>query len=198
MTEDNINRRNQYIARLHSGEILSDAERAWMMEHPIFSSRYHAPWIIADFLSLEPSKTYAITIQCQHADPKHPIVPTFTIPFETGGFVQLAAVVNSGMQPRNMKQSTKLSFRMLPGITAVARCQSDSGLLMVSYQGWVPDNKPMPLWYECIQCDRFSMQKEIVSENMIIYRCCGADGTEDVFRFLVNWYEVNEKGDNHA
>lgn len=191
MTEENIKFRNLYIEKIHRGEPLTDSERNWMMEHPIISNHYGFPWIIADFLQLEPGRIYAITIQCQHIDATHPIVPTFTIPFETGGFIQLAQIVNGPAPAKNMKQSTKLSFRMLPGITVVARCRSDSGLLMISYQGWLADLKPMPLWYESVQCERFAMTKEMIADNMAVYRCCGADGTEDVFRFALNWYAAD-------
>lgn len=193
MTEANIKRRNAYFSRLNNGELLPQEDRGWMAEHPLISSRYGDPWIIADFLPLEPGKSHAVTIQCQHIDPQHPIVPTFTIPFEKGGAIRLEKIVNTGYTPQNMKYSTKLSFRMMPGVTIVARCHSDSGLLMVSYQGWLADLEPMPLWYESVACDRFAMRKEVISENMVLYRCCGADGSEDVFRFLVNWYPTDDE-----
>lgn len=193
MNPENIIRRNNLFAKLQKNEALQLSDRLWLQDNPIPSSRYGAPWIIADVIPLEPGKEHIITIQCQKISQPYPIVPTFTIPFEKGGYIQLKAVVDAKGPVQNMKQSTKLSFRMLPGITAALQCRSDSGLLMVSYQGWVPDNQPIPMWFESIACNRFAMKKEVISENMIAYSCCGADGTEDVFQFLVNWYSVDQK-----
>lgn len=190
MTNENITRRNQLMEQIANGNALSESDREWLRDHPIISTRYGEPFIIADFLPMEPGKDHTVTISCQNVHPDHPIVPTFTVPFEKGGYIQLTNIVNAPLPDKNMKQSTKLSFRMLPGITAAAQCRSDAGVLMVSYQGWVRDSKPFPLWFECVRYPGFAMMKEIISDNMISYSCCGADGTEDAFQFLVNWYAV--------
>ena len=190
MDHQNITQRNGYISRLQRGEPLSEPERRWLFQHPILSDRYDAPWIIADMLPLQPGKLHMVTVQCQYADEAHPIIPTFTIPFETGGFLQLAGVVESGQAMNNMPRNTKQSMRMIAGITAGLRCRSESGLLMVSYQGWVPDHQPIPRWFESIRCNRFAMRREIVNDNMVVYHCRGADGAENRFQFLVNWYAI--------
>lgn len=199
MTKENIARRNALMGRLGKGETLSLEERLWLHANPIYSPRYGKPYIVADMLPLEPGQEYAITVSCLADDQNHPIVPTFTIPFEKGGYLHLAAVAKSDQDFRKMRDSTKFSMRMISGITAVLRCRSDSGILMVSYQGWVPDNQPMPLWFESIRCPRFAMEREILSDNMVRYGCCGADTTADTlhgedtfsrFRFAVNWYSV--------
>ena len=199
MTPSNIEMRNRLMERIHNGEVLPADARQWLQEHPFYSTRYGAPYAIADMLPVAPGKDIAVTIQCLHDDPDHPIVPTFTIPFEKNGFVKLAKVAHSDQDFRGMKQSTKLSLRLIKGITATLRCRSDSGLLMVTYQGWVPDNKPMPLWAESIQCPRFAMKKTVHADNLIHYDCCGADMSQEHleepeefnrFSFLVNWYEV--------
>lgn len=199
MTPSNIEMRNLLMARIQNGEALPKEDRKWLQEHPFYSARYGAPYVIADMIPVEPGVDVAVTIQCLHDNPEHPIVPTFTIPFEKNGFVKLASVAHSDQDFRKMKQSTKLSLRLIKGITATLRCRSDTGLLMVSYQGWVPDNKPMPLWAESIQCPRFAMKKTVHSENLIQYDCCGADMTQErideadaftQFSFLINWYEM--------
>lgn len=160
MEQKIIDRYNQLVARIHAEEKLSSDERNWLSNHPIESMRYGTPWILSDFIPLEPGKEHTLVIQCLGAHPEHPIVPTLTIPFEKGGYVQLAGVVGANINTKGMKRSTKLSFRMVTGITATARCVSDTGLIMVSYQGWVHDSKPFPLWYETISCDRLSMKKD--------------------------------------
>lgn len=199
MTKENITRRNALMQRIQSGERLSHEERLWLQAHPIYSTRYGQPYIICDMLSVEPGREVAITVTCLQDDPDHPIVRTFTIPFEQNGFIRLAAVATSDQDFRKMRNSTKFSMRMISGITAVLRCRSDSGILMVSYQGWVPDNQPIPMWFETIRCPRFAMEKTVISENMVQYGCCGADMTSeelsqedafDKFRFAVNWYTV--------
>lgn len=194
MTRENIARRNELFGRISQGELLPLNDRLWLQSHPIYSSRYGAPYIIADMIAVEPAKETAITIQCLRMDPQHPIVPTFTIPFEQGGSLRLAAVVQSNTDFRNMRQSTKLSFRMTNHITAVLRCKSDPGVLMVSYQGWVPDNQPLPMWFESVKNNRFAMVKTVVSDNLIRYGCCGSDDLDsncddhfNKFQFLVNW-----------
>lgn len=188
MEKNVIETYNKLVTRIHAGEMLSIEERVWLSDHPIESVRYGTPWVLTDMIVLDPAREYTLVIQCLAAYPEHPIVPTLTIPFEKGGYIQLTGVVGAKTDTKGMKQSTKLSFRMLTGITATARCVSDTGLLMVSYQGWVPDSKPFPLWYETISCDRFAMKKTVLSENAIQYSCCGADGTEEAFGFIVNWY----------
>lgn len=199
MTQETIAKRNLLMQRIQSGELLSQEDRLWLQNHPFYSTRYGKPYIIADMIAVEPGAEIAITLQCTQDDPNHPIVPTFTIPFEKNGFVKLAAVAHSDHDFRNMKKSTKLSLRMIKGITATLRCCSDSGLIMVSYQGWVPDNKPIPMWFESISCPRFAMKKTALSDNLIQYGCCGADTAaeeiddEDCFRrfeFLLNWYSI--------
>lgn len=199
MTPDTIAKRNQLMKRLQAGELLGEEERLWLQNHPFYSTRYGKPYIIADMVAVEPGADIAVTLQCTNDDPEHPIVPTLTIPFEKNGFVKLAAVAHSNQDFRSMKQSTKLSLRMIKGITATLHCRSDSGLIMLSYQGWVPDNKPMPLWFESINCPQFAMKKTTISNNLIQYGCCGADTAaedsdeEDCFRrfeFLLNWYSI--------
>lgn len=188
MEQKVIEQYNDLLSRIHAGEELSADERVWLADHPIESPRYGAPWIVSDMLPLNPGVEYTVVIQCQGTDANHPIVPTFTIPFEKDGFIKLESIVGAQMDTTKMRKSTKLSFRMLGGITIMAQCVSSSGLLMVSYQGWLRDHKPIPLWFESVQCDRFAMKKTVISENMVQYSCCGADGTEDAFRFVVNWY----------
>ena len=199
LTPYNIENRNRLMARIHAGEVLPEEDRLWLQRNPFYSSRYGAPYIIADMIPVKPGEDIAVTVQCLQDDPDSPIVPTFTIPFEKNGFVKLANVAHSNQDFRKMKLSTKLSMRMIKGITATLRCRSDSGLLTVSYQGWVPDNKPMPMWSESTQCPRFAMKKTVHSENLIQYDCCGADMTAESiedegrferFSFLVNWYEI--------
>lgn len=199
MTPTNINRRNQLMQRIQNDEILSQEDRFWLQAHPFYSARYGFPYIIADMIPVEPGAVIAVTVQCLSEDQEHPIVPTFTIPFEKNGFLKLAAVGQSNQDFRKMKQSTKLSIRMMTGITATMRCRSDSGLLMITYQGWVPDSKPMPMWAESIKNPRFAMKKTVNSDNLIQYDCCGADmnqnDPEDTdafsrFSFLVNWYQI--------
>ena len=198
MTEGNIQKRNKLMQRIHDGEVPPPEDRAWFQQHPFYSSRYGVPYIIADMLPVEPGADMAVTVQCLQDDPAHPIVPTFTIPFEKNGFVKLAGVAHSDQDFRKMRESTKLSLRTIRGITATLRCRSDSGLLMVTYQGWVPQNQPMPLWAESIRYPGFAMKKTVLSENLIRYDCCGADmeGNEPEeehfsrFSFLVNWYPL--------
>lgn len=199
MTPENIQMRNQLMQRIHSGEVLPAEERLWLQENPFYSVRYGAPYVIADLLPVEPDADIAVTVQCLHDDPDHPIVPTFTIPFEKNGFVKLAAVAHSGQDFSKMKLSTKLSLRVIKGVTATLRCRSDSGILMVTYQGWIPDSKPMPMWAESTQAPRFAMKKTVYSENLIRYDCCGADMTRENLEnpekfirlsFLVNWYKM--------
>lgn len=181
---------NALIERLQAGELLSTDARIWLSEHPIENKRYGSGHIISDIIFLEPGRKYMLVVQCQRTSDQHPIVPTFTIPFQKGGHIQMKGVVGQNIEAKNMKKSTKLSFRMLSGLTVIAECVSDSGLLMISYQGWVPDLKPFPLWYETISCDRFAMKKTVLSDNMIQYSCCGADGTEDAFIFVINWHPI--------
>lgn len=198
MTPESIAKRNLLMGKLQSEELLSESDRLWLQNHPFYSSRYGKPYIIADMIPVEPGDEVAVTLQCIKDDPGHPIVPTITIPFEKNGFVKLASIANSNQDFRKMKKSTKLSLRMIQGITATLRCRSESGLIMVSYQGWVPDNKPMPLWFESINCPCFAMEKTVISDNLIQYGCCGADTNpeslqeEDFkrFKFLVNWYSI--------
>ncbi len=178
------------IHKLNNGEKLSNDERDWLSSHPIESNAYKYPWIIGDMISLGSDTTYAVTIKCNHFKQEHPIVPTLSIPFGKEGYIQLAGIAGVDRNVKTEKKSTKLSFRMIGGITAIARCVSESGLLMVSYQGWVPDAKPFPLWYESINCERFAMKKTVLSDNMVQYECRGADGTENAFSFTVNWYPV--------
>ena len=188
MEKECIETYNRLLGQIHAGGILTESERIWLWNHPIESSRYDDPWILSDLIPLEPGIPHTVVIQCLTASPLHSIVPTFTIPFEQHGFVKLSGVVGAKMHTAGMKESKKLSFRMLPGITATASCVTESGLLMISYQGWVPDAKPIPLWYETAACDRFAMKKKVISENAVQYVCRGADGTEDAFSFCVNWY----------
>lgn len=199
MTHETISKRNALMQRIQNDELLSQEDRLWLQEHPFYSPRYGKPYIIADMIAVPPGEDVVLTIQCTQDDQNHPIVPTFTIPFEKNGFVKLAAVANSTQDFRKMRKSAKLSLRMIQGITATLRCRSDSGLIMASYQGWVPDNQPMPLWFESIQCPRFAMKKTVLSENLIQYGCCGADMTPEQlddpeafgrFEFLINWYSV--------
>ena len=199
MTEDSITKQNRLMQQLRSEGLLPEADRLWLQEHPIYSSRYGKPYIIADFVAVAPGVETALTLQCTNDDPAHPIVPTVTIPFEKNGFVKLAAVANSKQDFRQMKKSTKLSLRMVKGITATLRCRSDCGLVMISYQGWVPDNLPMPMWFESVNCPRFAMKKSVLSESLIQYGCCGADMSKEAlddeesfrrFEFLLNWYSV--------
>ena len=199
MTPEIIARQNELMQRIQDGVLLPEEDRFWLQEHPFYSSRYGKPYIIADMVAVEPGKEIAVTLQCIGEDPNHPIVPTFTIPFEKNGFIKLAGVANSNQDFRQMRKSTKLSLRMIKGITATLRCRSESGLLMVSYQGWVPDNEPMPLWFESIHCPRFAMKKTVLSENLIQYGCCGADMRAEAleetdsfrrFEFLLNWYAI--------
>lgn len=178
------------ISKINNGEKLSEQEKNWLFSHPIESNTYQYPWIIGDMIPLGDEKTYAITIKCNRSRQEHPIVPTLSIPFGKAGYIQLAGIAGVDRDVKTEKKSTKLSFRMVGGITAIARCISDSGLLMVSYQGWVPDAKPFPLWYESINCERFAMKKTVLTNNMVRYDCRGADGTEDAFSFTVNWYPV--------
>lgn len=190
MNQDTIEQYNKLIRQIQAGVCLCENDRQWLAAHPIESVRYGEPWILCDMIPLDPGKEYALVIQCQTAMEAHPIVPTLTIPFEKDGFIRLAGVVGAQINTKGMKKSTKLSFRMLPGITSTARCVSAAGLLMISYQGWVPDHKPIPLWFESVSCDRFAMRKTVHSDNMMEYSCRAADGTEDAFRFLINWYTV--------
>lgn len=199
MTPETIAKQNQLMQRLQAGELLAEADRLWLQNHPIYSARYGKPYIIADMVAVDPGSDVAVTLQCIADDPGHPIVPTITIPFEKNGFVKLAAVATSNQDFHQMKKSTKLSLRMIKGITATLRCRSESGLIMVSYQGWIPDNEPFPIWSESVQCPRFAMKKTTFSDNLVQYECCGADTAADnledadTFRrfvFLLNWYSI--------
>ena len=199
MTQENVMRRNQLMEQLKNGIRLNAEDSLWLQNNPIYSVRYGAPYVTADMIAVEPGKETVLTVQCIRDDREHPIVPTFTIPFEKDGFVKLSSVVSVGGDFRNMRQSTKLSLRMISGVTVTLRCRSESGLVMVSYQGWVPDNKPIPMWFETTRCPRFAMRKTIHSENMISYGCCGAEATVEPeamdahftrFEFLLNWYSL--------
>ena len=178
------------VHKLSNGIKLSEDERKWISSHPIESSTYKQPWIIGDIISLGLDATYAVTIKCNLFKQEHPIVPTLSIPFGKEGYIQLAGIAGLERDVKTEKKSIKLSFRMIGGITAIAKCVSESGLLMVSYQGWVPDAKPFPLWYESINCERFAMKKTVLSDNLVQYDCRGADGSENAFSFTVNWYPV--------
>lgn len=188
MTDKNIEYRNTLFAKMQQKEKLTLDERKWLFEHPIPSLKYGKQHIVADMLPVSPGIPYVITIQClSERGNEYPIVPTLTVPFATGGWIQLSSVVGAIQQPKVTKKSTKLSLRMISGLTAVLNGQFDSGLMMVSYQGWIPDAIP-PQWDESIRNSAFSMKREIISPNMVSYSCRASDETPDVFQFLLNWY----------
>lgn len=188
MTDKNMEYRNKLFAKIQQGIILTVDERKWLFHHPIPSVKYGEPHIISDMLPVVSGIPYVITIQCVYErNNEYPIVPTLTIPFISGGWIQLSSVVGAIEQPKMTKKSTKLSLRMITGLTAVLNGQSDSGLIMVSYHGWIP-NAILPQWDESIRNPVFSMKREIISPNTVSYSCRASDKTPDVFQFQINWH----------
>lgn len=165
-----INSLHQKIA---AGEVLSLAKRRWLRDHPIPSPRFGAPYFPADMLPVPPGVEVPLLVKCIHMEHAYPTVPTFTIPSGTSGYMHVDLDFHKELGRSTIRKSTKLSLRLAQGQTALLRIKSDSGLILVSYQGWFSNASPIPRWSESLSSPELVMTREMANEQSVQYFCSG-------------------------
>ena len=178
---------------------LSEEEKTWLECNPAYSRKYGTDYYRKDVINIEPNIEYHILLTCLHYERSFPIVPTLAIPECHKGYIMLDESFYREYPQIKAKKSTKLSVRLgdrLPGHFLV---QSDGGMLIVSFQCWIPETDGLSRWWESTAFPDLAMTREMIAPNKIQYGCNAAGNRKefiespsgfDKFIFSVEWTPV--------
>lgn len=195
--------RNALREKAYKSIKITDEEKLWLYTNPVYSRRYGPAYFQKDIITLKPNKKYLVEVTCLHFEKDSPIVPTLSITMKSRGSLTLDADFHQSDLLQLLRPSRKVSFRMDKEHAARVVFKSNSGLLGITYQCWIPKPAGMSRWWESSLLDSLAFTKEIISENKVKYGCCsgayamqGQEPEEDTFGkfvFTVEWTEISLK-----
>ena len=204
-----IEYRKELLRKSAKGQKLTVDEKYWIRNNPVYSEILGSEYYRADMLQLEPKTRYLIKVSCIKQKPDTWIMPQFTVPMGTDGYLLIdknhlyegyeleynhygqESVVDVPKKRKSMR------FRMDTDHSVQFFFRSSTGILCLDYFCWVSKDGRAAWHYST---DPFikslAMEKKVVAENKIIYGCCEAFGTKesiqgkdwfDKFVFSVEW-----------
>ena len=124
-------------------------EKEWLECNPVYVIKNDKLYYKRDILELPRNCKCKLTVECVHSESAYPTVPTLSIPNGYNGYI----TVNAEKYPGHLF------------------CESNTGLLAVSFQSWIPAELKMSRWWESTAFPDLAMTRTEIAPNKIQYAC---------------------------
>lgn len=150
-------------------------EKEWLECNPVYVIKNDKLYYKRDILELPRNCKCKLTVECVHSESAYPTVPTLSIPNGYNGYITVNAEKYPQIPNLSTKKSSKLSIRIAEKYPGHLFCESNTGLLAVSFQSWIPAELKMSRWC-CNGCNRWCLRWIYVGRNncwsIFHYSCC--------------------------
>ncbi len=149
-------------------------EKEWLECTPVYVIKNDKLYYKRDILELPRNCKCKLTVECVHSESAYPTVPTLSIPNGYNGYITVNAEKYPQIPNLSTKKSSKLSIRIAEKYPGHLFCESNTGLLAVSFQSWIPAELKMSRWWESTAFPDLAMTRTEIAPNKIQYACNAA------------------------
>ena len=149
-------------------------EKEWLECNPVYVIKNDKLYYKRDILELPRNCKCKLTVECVHSESAYPTVPTLSIPNGYNGYITVNAEKYPQIPNLSTKKSSKLSIRIAEKYPGHLFCESNTGLLAVSFQSWIPAELKMSRWWESTAFPDLAMTRTEIAPNKIQYACNAA------------------------
>ena len=149
-------------------------EKEWLECNPVYVIKNDKLYYKRDILELPRNCKCKLTVECVHSESAYPTVPTLSIPNGYNGYITVNAEKYPQIPNLSTKKSSKLSIRIAEKYPGHLFCESNTGLLAVSFQSWIPAELKMSRWWQSTAFPDLAMTRTEIAPNKIQYACNAA------------------------
>ena len=142
--------------------------------NPVYVIKNDKLYYKRDILEIPQNCKCKLTVECVHSESAYPTVPTLSIPNGYNGYITVNAEKYPQIPNLSTKKSSKLSIRIAEKYPGHLFCESNTGLLAVSFQSWIPAELKMSRWWESTAFPDLAMTRTEIAPNKIQYACNAA------------------------
>lgn len=191
---EEIEYRNEILARVRNGEKVTSMEQQWLLTHRIYNRSMGYPYLNTDIIQLQPNINYCVRIKVESMTFDRRILPVITVPGGRGKIVanSLCSYSNDNVKSKKIVKMLGILIDKTHKETEITY-QSDLGVLGVSFECEYFDEKQQLIIRKNsnVGDPNFAMFSETLANNKMIYQCKPPMEKDfESFIFSIEWNPI--------